>query len=213
MDLNNAWREERIVINVGGFLFEDEATAAQARKEEEGVRFIKEKSALNNPEVVLKLYKTILQQKLFVTPVGLRFLIELQSFLMSSDSVIKDDIPAIDSAAFIKPVIADEQESKKNQEAKKAVSPSREKYYKNAFHVSLFFAIIFGISVLGMFAIAEISSDNVTIINYRNKIIDEYEQWEQELEGEEDRLKEWEESLSEREKALEEALENTFSGN
>ena len=51
------------MINVDGFLFEDEETAQLARKEEEGIRFIKERTALTNPEVVLKLYKKLLEQE------------------------------------------------------------------------------------------------------------------------------------------------------
>lgn len=199
------------MINVGGFLFEDEATAAQAKKEEEGVRFIKEKSALNNPEVVLKLYKTVLQQNLFVTPVGLRFLMELQSYLMASPSVNNEDIPALDTAAFLKAVEVPEKtgdiDKKTAQRKRKPVQKlnaraAKDGSYKQAFYVTLFFAIVFGISVLGMFAIAELSNDNVTIINYREKLINQYEQWEKELQAEEDRLKDWEEELSEREAAL-----------
>ena len=201
------------MINVGGFLFEDEATATQARKEEEGVRFIKEKSALNNPEVVLKLYKTILQQKLFVTPVGLRFLMELQSFLLESPDVNKEDIPALEASAYMKSIEVSENasESKKEQSQKKRTLKATEKLnarvvqngsYKHAFYVTLFFAIVFGFSVLGMFAIAEVSSDNVNILNYREKIINQYEQWELELEVEEERLEEWEADLSERESML-----------
>ena len=82
------------MINVSGFLCEDEEMAAQARKEEEGVRFIKEKSNLKSQEAVLKLYTTLLQQKLFVTPVGLRFLMELQGALLSS-GMKKEHMPCI----------------------------------------------------------------------------------------------------------------------
>ena len=148
------------MINVGGFLFEDEATAAQARKEEEGIRFIRERSALNNPEGVLKLYKTLLQQKLFSTAVGLSFLMELQKTLYAASSIKKEDIPAIDMTDFRMVPVEDEETKKKN--AKKA---RKEKSYKSSFYVALFFAIVFGISVLGMFVIAEVSSDNVTILN------------------------------------------------
>ncbi len=198
------------MINVSGFLFEDEELAAQAKREEEGVRFIREKSALNNPEVVLKLYKTILQQKLFVTPVGLRFITELQDYLVASSEINNEDIPAIDTGDFMQ-VVEDEAEkakkAKKEKKEKKAKNTENhpKDYYKSAFYVALFFAIVFGFSVLGMFAIAEISNNNVTILNYRNEIINQYEQWEKELESEEDRLKEWEEELSEREAALNDA--------
>lgn len=195
-----------MAIEVSGFLFEDEALAAQAKKEEEGVRFIKEKSALNNPETVLKLYKTVLQQKLFVTPVGLHFLMELQDYLLASNVIPNEEIPAINTEDFMKVVEDDATGSSKETFASGTKkSAGKRKEYKTAFHVASFFAIVFGISVLGMFIIAEVSSDNVTILNYRNKIINEFEQWEQELEEEEDRLKEWEEELSKREAALEEA--------
>lgn len=203
------------MINVGGFLFEDEVTAAQARKEEEGIRFIKEKSALNNPEVVLKLYKTVLQQNLFVTPVGVRFLMELQNYLMEAPSVNNEDIPALDTSAFLKPVeVPEKTRDIGNETAKRRTLESVQKLksrgskgdnYKHAFYVALFLAVVFGFSVLGMFAIAELSSDNVTILNYREKIINQYEQWEKELKAEEERLKDWEEDLAEREAALDNA--------
>lgn len=187
------------MIEVSGFLFEDEEIAAQARKEEEGIRFIKEKSTLNNPEVVLKLYKTLLQQKLFVTPVGLQFLLELRSFLEGSPSVDKEEIPAIDTAVFLKAAVAEN--SKKTPQKQSAVSVSKGSY-KQPFYVALFFAIVFGISVLGMFVIAEASNNNVNILNYREKIINQYEQWEKELEAEKERLEQWDADLREREAAL-----------
>lgn len=195
------------MYNVGGFLFEDEETAAQARKEEEGIRFIKEKSKLTNPEVVLKIYQTVLQQKLFMTPVGLRFLVELQNFLLTSPDVDKAEIPAIDTSSFIKAIVVEKEVPVKRKfgraEKKERVQTASAGSYKTAFHVSLFFAVIFGVSVLGMFVIAELSGNNVNIINYRNEIINQYEKWEQELESEEDRLKEWEQELEQREEALE----------
>lgn len=200
------------MINVGGFLFEDETIAAQAKKEEEGILFIKEKSSLSNPEVVFKLYKTVLQQKLFVTPVGLRFLMELQSVLMESSSIPKEEIPAIDTSVFYKAVTAESEKTATDsrrervgrQTAQRINAMAKQKQdYKRPFHIALFFAIIFGLSIIGMFAIVEMSRDNVTILNYREKIINQYEVWEIELDSEEERLKEWESELEERENALE----------
>ena len=66
----------------------------------------------------------------------------------------------------------------------------------------MFFAIVFGISVAGMFVIAEASSDNITILNYEEKLIDKYEQWHNDLKEKEESLKKWENELSEREEAL-----------
>lgn len=193
------------MYNVDGFLFEDEETAQIARKEE-GIRFIKERTALNNPEVVLKLYKKLLEQELFVTPVGIRFLTELQNILLTSVYIAREEIPPIPvkvatpvEKAVQKPVEAVKKENKKADEK---VGGS----YKKPFYVALFFAIIFGISVLGMFAINAISGNNINIINYREQLLDEYSGWEAELKTEEERLEKWETLLEERENQLREEM-------
>ena len=207
---------------VDGFLFEDEATAELAKKEEEGVRFIKERTDLNNAEVVFKVYSKLLEQNLFVTPVGLKFLMELQNIVVSFSVVPYEEIPPIKIAAV--PVIEqgaekenennDRDESVKEQEKVKAkrhpakkVTKKKDKNveadFRRPFYISLFFAIIFGMSVIGMFFINELSSNSVNIINYREEILDEYAQWQTELQEKEAELKEWEKVLNEREAQLE----------
>ena len=178
------------MINVDGFLFEDEEIAQLAKKEEEGVRFIKERTALDNPEVVLKLYKKLLDEELFVTPVGIRFLIELQNILLTSVYISRDEIPSIPVKTL--------EGAEKIRVVEKLVE-SRGKDYKKPYYVALFFAIVFAVSVLGMFIINAISGNNVNIINYREEILDEYSSWESELRTEEERLQRWEETLEQRE--------------
>ena len=198
------------MINVSGFLFEDEEMAAQARKEEEGVRFIKEKSSLKSQEAVLKLYTTLLQQKLFVTPVGLRFLMELQGALLSS-GMKKEDIPVLDVASFVPaPKVEEKKRPARTRAPRNSFHPVQKMNtrveqgsgYKKAFHVALFFAIVFGLSVVGMFVIAEVSSNNVNIINYEEKLIDKYEHWSSELKEKEQQLKQWEKELEKLDKEL-----------
>lgn len=229
------------MYNINGFLFEDEKIAELAKKEEEAVSYIKGNTALDDIEGVYQLYTRILEQKLFVTPVGIRFLTELQSILYNS-AVPKETIPPIPAvfyqaseAAQEPQVEADvksdavqteatqgvqveaggkseetdaaqaetaqnEKESKKKS-AKTQTQKTESKEvakYKKAYHVALFFAIVFGLSVAGMFLISELSGNNVNIINYRNEIIDEYSTWEAELKEKEEMLKEWEEELNER---------------
>lgn len=203
------------MYNVDGFLFEDEETAQIARKEEEGIRFIKERTALNNPEVVLKLYKKLLEQELFVTPVGIRFLTELQNILLSSTYIARDEIPPIpvkapEGAKKAEPATPVEKVVQKPVEAvKKANKKVDDKVagnYKKPFYVALFFAIIFAVSVMGMFVINALSGNNVNIINYREQILDEYSSWEAELKTEEERLEKWEDLLEERENNLREQM-------
>lgn len=203
------------MINVDGFLFEDEAMAQLARKEEEGIRFIKQRTALDNPEVVLKLYKKLLEQELFVTPVGVRFLTELQNILLASVYIARDEIPPI-------PVKAAE-ENKKNEPATtmekvvqkpvEAVKKVNKKVdskvggdYRKPFLIASFCAIVLGLSVIGMFVINAVSGNNINIINYREQLLNEYSSWEAELKTEEERLERWEETLEERENQFREQL-------
>lgn len=184
------------MYNVDGFLFEDEATAELAKKEEEGVRFIKERTALNNPEVVFKLYKKLVEQELFVTPVGQRFLVELQNILLSSNYIARADIPSIKVAKYEAP---EEEPERPVKKVAKKIDNKVGGEYKKPFYIALFFAIVFGASVIGMFIINEISSNSVNIINYREEILNEYSSWETELKEKEAELRAREKALEERE--------------
>ncbi len=195
------------MYNIDGFLFEDEATAELAKKEEEGIRFIKERTALDNPEVALKLYKKLLEQNLFVTPVGVRFMVELQNILLGSPYIAREDIPPIKVSTMVikKEVSPDEAETGKGPVAKvkkvtKKVDDKVEGNYKKPFYVAVFFAIVFALSVVGMFVITKVSGNNVNILNYRNEILDEYSTWEAELQEKEAELKAWEAELESRDK-------------
>lgn len=195
------------MYNIDGFLFEDERTAELAQNELEGIRFIKERTALDNPEVVMKLYKKLLDQKLFVTPVGVRFMVELQNILLRSHFTARQEIPPIEVSAMVlkKELTPEEAELAKKgpvakvKKAAKKIDKKVEGNYKKPFYAALFFAIVFALSVVGMFIITKVSGNNVNIINYRNEILNEYSTWEQQLQEKEAELKAWEAELESRE--------------
>jgi len=198
-------------MNIYGFAFDNKKLAQLARKEEEGVRYIKEHTALDNPDVVLSLYSKLINQNLFTTPVGIRFLIELQTFLYSVPGISYEEILPIPTTALVETIVEDakpEEELSKPQQVVRTIDKKVEKKtggnYKTAFHVALFFAIILALSVVGMFAIAKISGNNVNILNYRNEIINEYVEWENELKAKEEELREWEAELEEKEETRKE---------
>lgn len=56
-----------------------------------------------------------------------------------------------------------------------------ERRYKLPFMVSTFFAVVFGLGIIGMFVIMKISGNSTTILNYENEIINKYEGWENKL--------------------------------
>ena len=83
---------------IDGFIIENEEMASQAIKEEEGVRYIKERTPMDDPNVVLNLYNRLLEQNLFTTPVGIRFLIELQSILYASEEIADESVAHISTS-------------------------------------------------------------------------------------------------------------------
>ena len=151
---------------VEGFYFESEKQAARAQKEADGIKYIKENTKMDDPEVVLKLYNKLIQDEMLSTPVGMAFLVELQELLIMStdiDGEIIRPIPGNMCTAW-----------KKNDTPKK---PVRNKKYT----VSLWINAVLCVIIAGMFLINYMSDNNVNIINYENALVDKYESWESQL--------------------------------
>ncbi len=188
--------KKNTVIN--GFVFDSEAEAAQAEKEAEGVRYIREKMDMNQPEQVLQIYNKMVQQNLFETAVGFVYLNELREYLRTNPAVRNEDIapvtvkhPALEADLRKKIRTPAVKNTKKKKETKTTV---KDVGYRTKYRVTLFFTVVLAVSVVGMFAVAS-TIGSPTILNYENKLIDKYAAWEQELE-------EREAELNERERAL-----------
>lgn len=194
---------------IDGFTFENIEMAELAKKEEEGVRYIKERTPLDNPDVVYNLYNKLLEQNLFTTPVGIRFLIELQNLLYEAEEIPNENITQIPTAGFIKEIAVEKEKPETAETEDRKQNPKIEKkektdsFYKKAYNVSLFCAIVLAICVAGMFIITKLSNNNVNILNYRSEIINEYAEWEKTLKEKETFLKEWEKELEEKEAEVE----------
>lgn len=199
------------MYKVEGFEFVTEEQARKARKEAEGIRYIRSQTNMKDAVSVLKLHNRLLQKEVFTTPVGFAFLTELRAYL--------NTISYIDSAD-IEPMPHEMQQEllRSRQEEERLEKERREKRrlrrrggargerpefnFRAGFFVSTLFAGILALSLVGMFVIAILSKDNVNIINYENELINRYELWEQELDEREERLRGWEQELNAREERL-----------
>ena len=88
-------------VSVGGFSFENKDEAEQAKKEIEGIKYIKAKTDMSDPEVILQVYNKMIGQKLFETAVGYSYLKDLQEY---SPPGLRDTaafFPDILSASFL----------------------------------------------------------------------------------------------------------------
>lgn len=175
---------------VDGYLFEDEESFQEAVNESRGVEYLRGRTDFSNPQSVLRIYLTVIEKKLFKTPIGYEFLRELQNILYQSQSVEEEKIPPI--PVYVK---------KKKREKLKFRLPKVKKimdhtspYYARFVHMLIVNVIL--VIFLILFIFISNNSKNLNVINYKNRIDAEYQE-------KEDNLAKWEEALSQREKALE----------
>lgn len=174
---------------VDGYVFETESQARQAKKEHKGICYIKEKLNMDDPEEVLTVYNRIVQEKLFVTPVGYAFLGELQEYLKASKTIRNTDICPLDTEPVTEGLGQNEKE-KKNTKTDR-LEENGEKY-RSRFISSLIVNVVLTFVVVAMFLIMHFS-EIPTILNYENKLIDRYETWQKELDRRQQRIEEYEE--------------------
>ncbi|MDC7301380.1 hypothetical protein [Agathobacter ruminis] len=178
-----------------GLIFETEEEAAQARSEADAVRYIRERTKMDDPDMVLKLYNNLLKKQLFKTEVGLKFLFELQEFLVTIPYIKSEDIKPIPARNNAK---AQMEDLRKKQLEKKirAKDKRRTRSFRIPFFITLFTSIVLAASVIGMYVIM-ITTGADEVIDYENELVDRYSVWEQELNEKESQLMEWQNRLEE----------------
>ena len=176
--------KEQVYI-VEGFAFSSENEAEQAKKEREGIRYIKEKTNMDNPDMVLKIYNKMIREKMFVTSVGYAYLFDLQEYLRTNPLIRDEEILPIEVVhPSLREGLKEEkqkhrvqmEELKKKTEKKKTTDAALENKYK----LSLLLNLILAISVVFMFIISA-TSGHPTILNYEKELVNRYSAWEQEL--------------------------------
>lgn len=179
-------KEERYIV--GGFVFASKQEAEQAKKELDAIKFVKEKTNLNKPEVVLQVYNKMVEEKLFVTSVGNFYLYELQKYLFSVPSIDREMITPIE---IIHPTLEGNLKEEKPSEVKKKSEQKNKKGIdmEQKYKRSMILNLILAISVVGMFLITA-TGNHPTILNYEQELINRYATWEQELTEREAALRE-----------------------
>lgn len=181
---------------VGGFYFLQSAEAEQAKKEKEGIRYIREKTDMGNPGEVLQIYNRMIQQDLFETAVGYSFLKDLQEYLVSVPEISNESIlPIRIRHQELESFVAAErkrQDERRRAEQEKLAAARQE--YKKKYRMALAVCVALVVCIAAMFVITA-TSDNATILDYERKLIDRYEFWEEELQEREAAVKEREQAL------------------
>ena len=198
-DVNNVMEEQKAGFVVSGYVFDDEETAKKAEKEIAGVAYIKNKLDMQDPEAVLSVYNRVVKDKMFSTPVGYEYLTELVAFLEQSDSIAKDRILPIGFEPKIVREDSKEEPSKeilkKEEKNKEAAGGDRIDRLRGGLVTSLIVNVILALAIVAMFILVS-KSDVPTIIDYENKLIDRYEEWQKSLEEREAIIRDYEEKYN-----------------
>lgn len=187
---------------IEGYVFQNASDYERAMKERETIAYLSANTDMANMKDVYKIYKLSVEKKSFQTIFGLVFLEELRSRLLGSETVTEDLLEPIPTGRVLtvssaKPAAggADRKELNKYKEAyQKAKSGS---VIKN-------FLIVVLVTVVGVMLFIT-SKNQYSIFTYftnyeeniRNEIVNEYEEWQQQLEDKEKELEQREERLRE----------------
>ena len=171
---------------VGGYIFRTEEDARLANAEKQKIKYLEERIDYNTPDSIKYIYEKAIQDRIFRTPVGLRYLKHLQDFLLEQPGFEPDNVAAIPLGMTF------------SGEPSEQVQPARKKVRdrgqepdgrKCALIISVISNVLLVIAICAMFAIS-LKSDQPNIFNYERAIRDKYSTWEQELTEREQKIRE-----------------------
>lgn len=161
-------------LKVEHFLFSSEDDADLARKEIKKVEYLQKHIDYSIPQNVLLVYEKANKERIFRTPIGIQYMQTLRDFLIQS-GIEQDKIQPITLYATYEIKLRT-----RTEPARKRVIESQKDINKRRLKFSILINILLVFAVLGMFAIA-LTSNNPNIINYKNSLVNQYSDWEQEL--------------------------------
>lgn len=195
---------EKQEYQLDGFLFQNKEDYDRAVKEKETITYLKANSNSDDMKALLRIYNRSIEKESFRTVIGMEYMNDIRKRLVASGLVSKEalaPIPVQRSTVFLRDRGEDggrnganlERQLKRYKEAYESASAG--KTIKNM-------AIV--ILILVIFAMMFITyrtkySVFTYFTNYkekmRNEVIDEYENWQEQLEQKEEELKEREAKL------------------
>lgn len=165
---------------IDGFSFADDADVSLASSEIEKIKYIAGKMNMDNPRGVLAVYDKLITSGIFVTPVGYEYLRTLQSYLYKCKDIPDDAVKEIPvPISYTRALNLRSEERDERMQAERQMRTLR-KTFRTEYKVSLIVNIILIIMVIAMFVIT-LKAENPNMINYRTAILNQYSEWEQEL--------------------------------
>lgn len=177
---------------LSGYTFEDSQDYREAKRELESVEYIRANTDLNDINKVLKLYTKLVERKTFKSVVGIEFLVELRNKILDAGIVTENNLPGIRIEKTNKQIRVYDNDLEREQE--KSYLAKLEDYRIRLKNSRIISAFLIGIIVIML--LISIFMDRSMYSIYENKIIDQYEAWQQELEAREAALEERENAVN-----------------
>lgn len=174
---------------VGGYEFMTEIDAQKGAMDQNKIKLLNTRAKATRPQDIKAVYEKAIENKIFKTPIGWGYLINLRNKLVES-GYSEDELIPIPLGISITRHSAIE-----NLSVRQRIKAEKKKdgpEFKRVFPIVL--SIFLTILVIVMFLITAFSeSDN--IINYRRNITNRYASWEQDLTEREKKVREAEKRL------------------
>lgn len=199
---------EKKEYQLDGFLFQNKEDYDRAVKEKETITYLKANSNSNDMKALLRIYNRSIEKESFRTVIGMEYMNDIRKRLVDSGLASKEalaPIPVQRSTVFFK--------DRGEDQARGGADLERQlKRYKDAYESASAGKTIKNLAivilVLIIFAMILITyKTRYSVFTYftnykekmRNEVIDEYENWEEQLEQKEQELKEREAELGQSE--------------
>lgn len=173
---------------VGGYRFGTIADAETARMEEKKIASLDAHLDYHNPQNVLLVYNKALDNRAFLTPVGMVYLHKMQIQMLQC-GVPREKIRPIPLYTTFS------NKTEKNSSIRKSMEARGQRVeFKGRFLTSVCINILLVAALTAIFLLS-FWSDVPNIVNYRTAIVNEYSEWEQELSDREKAVREAERAL------------------
>lgn len=175
--------ENKNDLVVGGYQFATIADAETARQDLKRIKSLEGNLDFRKPQNVLAIYNKALEQRIFLTPIGMAYLQRVQGQLRRCN-VPEDKIQPIRLYSTFT------NKTEANKSVRRSIQSRKPKVeYRGRFLTSLGLNLVLIVAIIVMFVIS-FESNSPTIANYRTAIENEYADWEQQLREREQAVRE-----------------------
>lgn len=178
--------EEDLIVC--GYKFATVADAETARLEKKKIDNLEQHLDYRNLQSLLLVYNKAVDNRVFLTPVGLAYLQRMQTQLVNC-GVPQEKIKPIPLYGTFSNKTENSSSVRKSIEARGAKVE-----YRGRFITSVCINVLLAAAIGGLILVS-LRSDIPTIVNYRTAIVNEYSEWEQELSERERAVREAERAL------------------